>query len=123
MLLNLELCYPMFGSQSAVAPRFPTAFDFFASLSEAAPVFTTTNSPLFPAISRLLDSTAILAFLSVHHPRPIDIKKPSIELAEILWRIGTLDKGAGSEGYSLGSQSRRKDILQPFIIFYSLVQA
>jgi hypothetical protein len=32
MMLHLELFAPMFGSQSAVAPRFPTAFDFFASL-------------------------------------------------------------------------------------------
>lgn len=32
LMLNLELFDPMVGSQSAVAPRCPTAFDFFASL-------------------------------------------------------------------------------------------
>jgi hypothetical protein len=32
MLRILELFDPQFGSQSAVAPSFPTAFDFFASL-------------------------------------------------------------------------------------------
>jgi hypothetical protein len=32
MMRNLERCDPMSGSHSAVAPRFPTAFDFLASL-------------------------------------------------------------------------------------------
>jgi hypothetical protein len=33
MLLNLKLCDPIFSGQSTVAPSFPTAFDFLASLS------------------------------------------------------------------------------------------
>jgi hypothetical protein len=32
MRRNLELFDPLFGSPSAVAPSFPTAFDCFASL-------------------------------------------------------------------------------------------
>jgi hypothetical protein len=32
MSLNLEFSRPMFGRQGAVAPSFPTAVDFFASL-------------------------------------------------------------------------------------------
>jgi hypothetical protein len=32
MVLNLKLGDPMFGIQSTVAPNFPTAVDFFASL-------------------------------------------------------------------------------------------
>ena len=32
MMRTLELCNPLFGSQSTVAPSCPTAFDFFASL-------------------------------------------------------------------------------------------
>jgi len=32
MMLNLKLVDPMFGIQGPVAPRFPTAVDFFASL-------------------------------------------------------------------------------------------
>ncbi len=75
MILNLELLDPMVCSQSVVTPRFTTAFDFFASLPEAATVFATTHRPLFPDIPRLLDSTEILAFLSIHHPRPINMKK------------------------------------------------
>ncbi len=38
------------------------------------------------------------------------------------WRIGTRVEGTDIEGYSLGKQSRRKNIIQPFVIFYSLVQ-
>jgi hypothetical protein len=75
MSLHLELGDSLFGSQSAVAPSFPTAVDFFASLPDAAPLFATTNRPLFPQIPRLLDSTEILAFLSSHHPHRIDMKK------------------------------------------------
>jgi len=74
MSLNLELSGPIFGSQSAVAPSFPTAGDFLTSLPYAATGVTTTYSPLFPDIARLLDSTEILAFLSSHQPRPIDMK-------------------------------------------------
>jgi len=75
MMLNLKLFDSMFGSQSAVAPTFPTPVDFFASLPEAATLFATTNRPLFPHLPRRLDSTEILAFLSRHHPHPIDRKK------------------------------------------------
>ncbi len=50
MILNLELGDLMLGRQSAVAPRFPTAVDFFASLPYAATVFATTHRPLFPDI-------------------------------------------------------------------------
>jgi len=72
MVLNLKLFDSMFGSQSTVAPPLPTAVDFVASLPEAAPVFATTNRPLFPCLPRLLDSTEIFTFLSRHHPYPID---------------------------------------------------
>jgi len=75
MVLNLTLFDSMFGSQSTVAPPLPTAVDFVASLPEAAPVFATTNRPLFPCLPRLLDSTAIFTFLSRHHPYPIDERK------------------------------------------------
>jgi hypothetical protein len=75
MMLHLELGDSMFGSQSVVAPRVPTAVDFLVSLSSAATLFAASNRPLFPNIPRLLDSTAILAFLSSHHPYPIDRKK------------------------------------------------
>ena len=75
MVLNLKLFDSMFGSQSTVAPPLPTAVDFVASLPEAAPVFATTNRPLFPCLPRLLDSTEIFAFLSRHHPYPIDESK------------------------------------------------
>src|SRR2546430_344214 len=37
--------------------------------------------------------------------------------------IGTRAKGANVENMPLGNRSRRKDILQPFRIFYSLVPA
>jgi hypothetical protein len=33
MLLKLKLYDPIFSGQGTVAPRFPTAFDFLASLS------------------------------------------------------------------------------------------
>jgi hypothetical protein len=72
MVLNLKLFDSMFGSQSTVAPPLPTAVDFVASLPEAAPVFATTNRPLFPCLPRLLDSTEIFTFLSRHHPYPTD---------------------------------------------------
>jgi hypothetical protein len=75
MVLNLKLFDAMFGSQSTVAPPLPTAVDFVASLPEAAPVFATTNRPLFPRLPRLLDSTEIFTFLSRHHPYPIDERK------------------------------------------------
>jgi len=75
MVLNLKLCESMFGSQSTVAPSSPTAVDFVASLPEAAPVFATTNRPLFPCLPRRLDSTEILTFLSRHHPYPIAERK------------------------------------------------
>jgi hypothetical protein len=71
-VLNLKLFDALFGSQSTVAPSLPTAVDFVASLPEAAPVFATTNRPLFPRLPRLLDSTEIFTFLSRHHPYPID---------------------------------------------------
>ena len=38
-------------------------------------VFATTHRPFFPDITRLLDSTEILAFLSIHYRCPIDMKK------------------------------------------------
>src|SRR4029453_18997 len=41
-------------------------------------------------------------------------------LADMLGRIGTLGKGANLQGNSLGNQLRRKDILPPFRMFYSL---
>jgi hypothetical protein len=77
MILNLELGDPMLGSQSAVAPSVPTAFDFFASILYATTLFATTHRPLFPAIPRLLDSTEIFAFLSCHDPYPRDSQKAS----------------------------------------------
>jgi len=40
----------------------------------------------------------------------------------MLGRIGTLAKGANLQGNSLGNQLRRKDILSPFRMFYSLVR-
>jgi hypothetical protein len=85
MLLKLKLFDPIFSGQGTVAPSFPTAFDFLASISSAATVFTTTDRPLFPDIARCLDSTEILAFLSSHHPRPIAMKKPAIEYGQICW--------------------------------------
>jgi hypothetical protein len=75
MVLNRKRFDAMFGSQSTVAPPLPTAVDFVASLPEAAPVFATTNRPLFPRLPRLLDSTEIFTFLSRHHPYPIDESK------------------------------------------------
>jgi hypothetical protein len=48
------------------------------------------------------------------------MKKTSIGLAEMWWWIGTRVEGADVEGYFPGNQSRRKNIVQPFIIFYSL---
>ncbi len=74
-MLNLKLLGPIFGMQSTLTPRFSTAVDFLASLPYAATVFATTHRPFFPDIARLLDSTEILAFLSSHHPRPIDRKQ------------------------------------------------
>src|SRR4029450_9722617 len=38
----------------------------------------------------------------------------------MLWLIGTLVEGTDIEGHSLRKQSRRKSIVQPFMIFYSL---
>jgi hypothetical protein len=75
MVLNLKLFDSMFGSQSTRAPPLPTAVDFVASLPEAAPVFATTNRPLFPRLPRRLDSPEIFTFLSRHHPYPIDESK------------------------------------------------
>ena len=75
MVLSLKLFDSMFGCQSTVAPPLPTAVDFVASLPEAAPVFATTNRPLFPCLPRRLDSTEILTFLSRHYPYPIDERK------------------------------------------------
>ena len=43
------------------------------------------------------------------------------DLAEMLEWIGALVKGANVENIPLGNRSRRKNILQPFRIFYSLV--
>jgi hypothetical protein len=75
MILHLQLGDSMFGSQSTVAPSFPTAVDFVVSLSEAATLFAASNRPLFPNIPRRLDSTEILAFLSSHPLYPIDMRK------------------------------------------------
>jgi hypothetical protein len=75
MVLSLKLFDSMFGCQSTVAPPLPTAVDFVASLPEATPVFAPANRPLFPHLPRLLDSTEIFAFLSRHHPHPIDRTK------------------------------------------------
>jgi hypothetical protein len=41
----------------------------------------------------------------------------------MLGRIGTPAKGANLQGNSLGNQLRRKDILSPFRMFYSLGRA
>ncbi len=38
----------------------------------------------------------------------------------MLWLIGTLVKGTDIEGHAIRKQSRRKSIVQPFMIFYSL---
>jgi hypothetical protein len=38
----------------------------------------------------------------------------------MLWLIGTLVEGTDIEGHSLRKQSRRKSIVQAFMIFYSL---
>ncbi len=40
----------------------------------------------------------------------------------MLWLIGTLVKGTDIEGHAIRKQSRRKSIVQPFMIFYSLVR-
>jgi hypothetical protein len=121
MVLHRKLCDSLFGSQSTVAPPVPTAVDFVASLPEAAPVFATPNRPLFPRLPRLLDSTEIFTFLSRHHPYPIGERKAiHRECAEMLSWIGTRGKGAHVENRPLGNRSRRKDILQPFRLFYSL---
>jgi hypothetical protein len=42
-------------------------------------------------------------------------------LADMLGRIGTPGKGANLQGNSLGNHLRRKDILPPFRMFYSLL--
>jgi hypothetical protein len=63
----------------------------------------------------------ILAFLSRHHPPPSDRKKAIHRVSRnVMWRIGTLVEGTDTGRDSLGKQSRRKRIIQPFIIFYSL---
>src|SRR3989449_4708853 len=63
----------------------------------------------------------ILTFLSRHHPPPIDMKKAIHRVSRhVMWRIGTLVEGTDTGRDSLGKQSRRKRIVQPFIIFYSL---
>ncbi len=85
MMLKLKLFDPIFSGQGTGAPSFSTAFDFLASISSAATVFTTTYRPLFPDSARFLDSTEILAFLSSHSPRPIEMKKPSIEHWQTCW--------------------------------------
>jgi len=66
MMLQRQLCDPSCSGQGPVAPRFPTTFDFLASLSSVATVFTTADRPLFPESARCLDSTEVLAFLSSH---------------------------------------------------------
>lgn len=71
MGLHFQLCDALFGSHRTVAPPLPTAVDFVASLPEATPVFATTNRPRFPRLPRRLDSTAIVTFLSRHHPSPM----------------------------------------------------
>jgi len=75
MVLNLKLSGPIFGFQSLLAPTAPTAVDFLVSLPYAATVFASFYRPFFPDITRLLDSTEILTFLSSHHPHPIDRKQ------------------------------------------------
>src|SRR5712691_12961206 len=63
----------------------------------------------------------ILTFLSRHHPPPIDMKKAIHRVSRnVMWRIRTLVEGTDTGRDSLGKQSRRKRIIQPFIIFYSL---
>jgi hypothetical protein len=120
-IFHRKLFNPMCGSQSAVAPRGPTPVDFFVSLPEATTVFATTHSPLFPDIARLLDSTEILAFLSSHRSRPIDRKQAIHRVCRTgAWRLGTLVEGTNVEGYALGNQLRRKCIVPPFRLFYSL---
>src|SRR5712691_548604 len=65
----------------------------------------------------------ILTFLSRHHPPPIDMKKAIHRVSRnVMWRIRTLVEGTDTGRDSLGKQSRRKRIIQPFIIFYSLAQ-
>jgi hypothetical protein len=94
MVRNLKLAGPMFGGQSTLAPSLPTAIDFFASLPSATAVFATTNRPLFPDFTRLLDSTEILAFLSRHHLRPIDMPPAIHRVSRTLgWRIRSLSEG------------------------------
>jgi len=75
MVLHRKLPGPMFGLQSTRAPTGPTAVDFLGSLPYAATVFAPSYRPFFPDIARLLDATAILTFLSSHHPHPIDRKQ------------------------------------------------
>jgi hypothetical protein len=74
MSFNLKLFDAMFSGQGALAPSFPTLFDFFPSISQTTTLFATTYRSLFPELARLLDATEILAFLSCHAARPIDIK-------------------------------------------------
>src|SRR6266852_4303839 len=63
----------------------------------------------------------ILTFLSRHHPPPIYRKKAIHRVSRnVMWRIRTLVEGTDTGRDSLGKQSRRKRIIQPFIIFYSL---
>src|SRR6267378_3394842 len=63
----------------------------------------------------------ILTFLSRHHPPPIDMKKAIHRVSRnVMWRMRTLVEGTDTGRDSLGKQSRRKRIIQPFIIFYSL---
>ena len=78
MVLNFKLSGPMFGLQSPLAPAVPTAVDFLASLPYTATVFAPSDRPFFPDIARLLDTTKILAFLSCHHPYPLD-RQPIIQ--------------------------------------------
>src|SRR5688572_1345932 len=61
MSFNLKLFDAMFSGQGALAPSFPT-------------LSATTYRSLLPELARLLDATEILAFLSCHAARPIDIK-------------------------------------------------
>jgi hypothetical protein len=121
LILNLQLFNPRFGSQSTVAPRFSAAFDFFAAFPDAAIGLATTNSPLLPGISGFLDSTEILTFLSIHDPRPIDIKKSHpMDFVESLVRIGNRVKKSFIAGTCLGNKSRRKELLRLSLTFYSL---
>lgn len=85
MVLHRKRFDSLFGRQCTVTPPLPTAVDFVASLPEAAPVFATTNRPLFPCLSRLLASTESLTFLSRHYPYPMDERKAiHRECAEML---------------------------------------